>query len=103
MAELTEECFQSHHLDFVGNTSVIQFNHDINNRSEIPAMRTSTGTHPPGSMWTRNPIPAGDLGGFGPGHEFPPPLPGIEGFGPVFGDYVFDHFLVMDKLQVSRL
>lgn len=55
--KLSEECFQSHHLAFVGDWSWIQYN-KTNVRTAVPATRISTGTNPPGSQWTRNPIPA---------------------------------------------
>merc|ERR1719359_2587743 len=48
-----EECFQAHHLAFVGNSTTIRY---TDGRTfEIPAIRTSTGTFPAGSEWTRNP------------------------------------------------
>jgi hypothetical protein len=64
-SNLTEECFQQNHLQFVGNQSWIQFGADGKNRTEIPAVRVSEGTHPTGSQWTKNPIPAcaGYVGG----------------------------------------
>ena len=58
------------------------------NRTTIPAVHVKTGTKPAGSTWTRNPIPAcygDDGGGFMSdcdGPQFPPPIPGIWGFGP---------------------
>merc|ERR1719152_217349 len=87
--DLTEECFQRHHLDFVGDTSWLQRGANESSRTAIPAIRTSTGTFPANSQWTRNPIPAckGPLGGGGgakggdcAGSQFPPPLPGVYGF-----------------------
>merc|ERR1712232_551614 len=54
----------------------------------ILATRTSKGTFPAGSVWTKNPIPAcGQLnGGVGDGEcqappQFDPPLPGLYGYG----------------------
>lgn len=62
----TEECFQQHHLQFVGEESWIQFGNNKANRTAIPAARVSTGTNPSGSQWTKNPIPAcGGLDGGG--------------------------------------
>lgn len=58
----TEECFQRTPLQFVGNTSWIQFSNNKKNRTAIEAVRTSTGTNPAGSQWTRNPIPPCDNG-----------------------------------------
>lgn len=100
-SNLTEECFQLHPLQFVGNTSWIQYSDNTSNRMAIGAVRTSDGTNPPGSQWTRNPIPA--CSGIGGGDngigcaepQFDPPLkdiispnklyapsPGLYGFGP---------------------
>ena len=89
---VTESCFQSHHLTLNGNTSYIQWGANPYARTPIPALRTTSGTFPPKSQWTRNPIPAcaGYLGGVGGGFnckaskgatQFPPPLPGLFGYG----------------------
>lgn len=89
--EATEECFQKMPLEFVGDKQWIQFGDgmDPNNRTEFPATRISKGVLPVGSTWTRNPIPACNdiprLGGHNhncSGPMFPPPAPGIYGFGP---------------------
>jgi len=106
-SELTEECFQQHHLQFVGNQSWIQYGNGTNNRTAIAAYRISEGTNPPGSQWTKNPIPAcgGDVGGAStpfdipflsnchspqfepplqdviPPHPILKPKPGLYGFG----------------------
>jgi len=86
--DLTEECFQRQHLQFVGNTSWLQFVESPENRTEIPAVRISEGTYPQGSQWTRNPIPAcsGVYGGAERKKgcdkpQFQPPTwsPGLEG------------------------
>jgi hypothetical protein len=58
-------------VGFVGDTQWIQFGDDKSNRTAIGAVRTSPEgnnrfkTNPPGSVWTKNPIPAcaGYLGG----------------------------------------
>jgi hypothetical protein len=55
--DLTEECFQQTVLDFVGNSSWVQYL-DGRGRFEIDAVRTREGTWPRGSQWTRVPIPA---------------------------------------------
>ena len=61
---------------------------EIKNRTTIPAVHVRTGTEPAGTMWIRNPIPAcyGQLGGGEmsacDGPQFPPPIPGLFGFGP---------------------
>jgi hypothetical protein len=60
-AELTEECFQAGVLDFVGDKQWFQFGYNRSSRAmygDVPAKRTTTGTYPPASMWTRNPTPA---------------------------------------------
>lgn len=57
-SKATEECFQKTHLKFVGDESWIQFGEDELNRTAIPAVRTSVGTNPAGSQWTKNPIAA---------------------------------------------
>jgi hypothetical protein len=57
-APVTEECFQAHHLAFEGNTTTAHF---VNGTEiEIPAVRTTQGTIPAGSQWTRNPVPTND-------------------------------------------
>ena len=98
--DVTEECFNQRPLRFAGNSQFIEENLS-KKRTEIPAIRTTNGTFPKGSQWTRNPIPAcmtstwdgtgdynnvtargphpyGSGGGdqapcFGP--QFPPPVP----------------------------
>ena len=73
---LTEACFQRNVLAFVGNTTDI-----VGARGEvlytIPAARTTAGTTPAGSEWTRNPIPDQHDPGVPP--NFPPPVPGLAG------------------------
>jgi len=86
--DLTEEMFQRMPLPFVGATQWLQYDGNESSRVEIPAMRTSNGTTPAGSEWTRNPVPAcgGDGGGkfdFAGvciGAQFTPPAPGAKGF-----------------------
>ena len=58
LAGLTEECFQKTPLDFVGEEQWVVYAKDLHSgkRTEILANRTSTGTFPPGSMWTANPL-----------------------------------------------
>lgn len=88
-SELTEECFQQNHLNFVGDQTWLQYGSRAdNNRTAIAATRISEGTNPKGSQWTRMPIPAcsGPFGGSEhmPGcdkPQFEPPLPGLYGFG----------------------
>lgn len=54
-AELTEECFQDTSLDFVGVEQFIIRHHE-EHRTEVVARRTTEGTFPPGSEWTKNPL-----------------------------------------------
>lgn len=78
---------------------------------EIPAMRTDTGTFPPGSQWTRVPIPAcGTTGGgsqypgsgtdqcdhMGIGTQFAPPIDGAYGFNGM-------NWNIIDNVQVPNL
>ena len=57
--DLTEECFTKNTLRFVGNTQWIQSAAPgMSNRTAVPALRTTEGTFPAGSQWTRNTIPA---------------------------------------------
>lgn len=106
--EITEECFQRHHLRFASDQSWIQYGEDVSSRVNISAYRITEGTNPPGSQWTKNPVPAcGDASGgegceqilsdmppgcddhptnatagymcLGPMYE--PPLPGVYGYG----------------------
>jgi len=63
--ELTEACFQQTILPFEGETSWLRWadGHEV----AIPAVRLGEGTHPAGSVWTRNPIPA--CSGMGGGYQ----------------------------------
>jgi len=67
-AELTEECFEKTQLTFVDSTTKLQYIYMhgngsfSNNHTEvtIPALRVSgAAVHPPGSQWSKNPVPAG--------------------------------------------
>jgi hypothetical protein len=53
---LTEKTFQKMPLDFVG-PSILRWGGDKSTQLEFNASRTSTGTIPAGSMWSKNPIP----------------------------------------------
>lgn len=59
---LTEECFQANHLEFVQEKQALV----LNNGSRVPisdkSVYVSEGTSPPGSTWTRIPLPASGLG-----------------------------------------
>jgi len=88
-SELSEACFQSHHLKFADDKTWIQYGADVSNRTAIKAPRLSAGTNPAGSTWKKNPLPAcGDLGGGVGGRtqctyppQFEEPLPGLYGYG----------------------
>jgi len=108
---LTEECFQKTPLKFAGDKQWVQYGEDENNREEFRANRTNKGTFPRGSEWTKNPIPA-CAGGWGgaldkdpdcrKGTQFPPPAPGLKGFGiHVSNPSKYDfNFSIIDKVQV---
>ena len=75
-SDLSEECFQAGHLKFVDSMQqVVNVNGTL--VTQVPARRTSNGTHPAGSQWTRNPIPQEK--NLGPGL---PGLPDVYGRGP---------------------
>eukprot|EP00935_MAST-01C_sp_MAST-1C-sp1_P001043 g1043.t1 len=77
LLEIDEACFARTPLDFVGNSSVIEY-HD-GSRFEIDAIRTTNGTYPPGSMWTRNPVPCFGSGQDIQGNGTQFPLPTLHG------------------------
>jgi len=59
VTQITEECFNEGHLSFSGNTNWVYANmhpwskHDYSQWQEVPAVRTTEGTFPPGSEWTK--------------------------------------------------
>jgi len=58
-SSVSEACFQATPPpQFHGSTQWAQYGSDVNTRKPIQAVRTTWGTFPPGSMWTKNPIPA---------------------------------------------
>jgi len=57
---LTEECFQAGQLDLLGDISYIQTEKDWTYRIAVKTKRTTNGTYPAGSQWTRIPVPACD-------------------------------------------
>ena len=66
----TEACFQANPLRFARNTTtVVKTNGDT---LTIGATRTTAGTHPAGSEWTKNPIPQDES-------YFPAPFAGASG------------------------
>ena len=58
ISDLTEECFQKGHLDFSGDTQLVEYHGDrfSGYKTEFVANRTNEGTFPPGSMWTAIPL-----------------------------------------------
>jgi len=90
-SEITEECFQKTPLKFASNEQWIQVGDDESTKQTFIANRTTEGTIPTGSEWTKNPVPncAGIGGGFfnkdptkcEQGYQFPPHLAGLFGQG----------------------
>jgi len=108
---LTEECFQKTPLKFSGSKQWVQYGEDRNSRVEFEAVRTSEGTFPGGSQWTKNPIPAcnGLDGGFNDpnpctkGTQFNPPGPGLFGFGVLKGSTKRPFaFSIIDKVEIPK-
>jgi len=63
-ANISEECFGQNSLEFYGDTQWIRYPPMVQYDKllklpdfPIEAVRVSEGTHPPGSHWTRNPVP----------------------------------------------
>jgi len=71
ITQITEECFNQGHLYFVGDTNWIYSNiqpydtHDYSKWEEVPAIRTTDGTFPPGSEWTKINVAANKARGWG--------------------------------------
>merc|ERR1712223_591909 len=71
VTQITEECFQQGHLYFAGDTNWIYAdmkpyeNHDYSKWEEVPAIRTTEGTYPPGSEWTKITVEANKAKGWG--------------------------------------
>jgi len=109
---ITEDCFQKTPLKFKGDKQWIQFGEDVATRFQISATRTSTGTTPPGSQWTKNPIPAcrGSDGGYTnptgdcfQGTQFTPPKLGLSGYGAnMFRNDTNFQFSIIDKLIIPK-
>jgi len=58
---VNETCFQNTVLKFAGDKSFIQYSGKIvpgAPRYQIPLVKVTEGTFPPGSEWARNPVPA---------------------------------------------
>ena len=54
---VTEECFQASPLTFHGDSQWVQYG-EGGEKISFLANRTTEGTWPEGSQWTKNPIPA---------------------------------------------
>ena len=112
-AGVTEECFEQTPLDFVGETQWAQWGENQSTRVAFTANRTREGTWPANSHWTKNPVPAcrdptgGELSPSCPdcskagGFQFPPPAPGIYGYGQcLFHPSYMMPFSIVDQVQV---
>jgi len=110
---VTEACFQRGHLEFDGDSSWAQWGPDFKNRTEFQALRTSEGTWPKGSQWTKNPVaPCRNVDGGAlsetndecknnKGFMFDPPAPGLHGFGEYAPGYASTFgFNIVDKVKV---
>lgn len=108
---LTEACFQGTPLEFVGNTSWIQYANDTKSRKAFTAVRTTAGTTPTASQWTKNPVPPcqGADGGLSEAAfydaskhncvpQFGAPVPGILGF----GIHEFPKFVIVDLVKIPE-
>lgn len=96
-----EGCFQKTPLNFVGKMSTIDYTNPLTKDLEIPALDTTEGTSPKGSMWRKNPIPFCVWLTEGPstscplGAQFKPPVKGTPvGYGP------FNDWVLADNVQV---
>jgi len=111
---VTEECFQATHLNFHGDTQWVQYGEN-GAKTYFQANRTREGTWPEGSQWTKNPIPAclNPDGGWTDeqpgcaqsGTQFPPPAPGLAGYGESYVAPGFPQFLftIMDEVEVPQV
>lgn len=83
--DLSEACFQKNVLTYVSDYQTV-IGMDGKPITKINASRTNKGTHPKGSVWTKNPIPQEE--GLAPA-----PVPGAFGRGPF-------HINIMDEVNV---
>jgi len=108
---VTEECFQQTSLRFHGDTQWVQYGEN-GRKVTFLANRTTEGTWPEGSQWTKNPIPAchNPDGGWmeeephcvKDGPQFDPPAPGLLGYGESYLAPGLPQFLftIMDEVEV---
>lgn len=114
--ELTEQCFTQMPLT-LGDKAWIQFHGDRSNRTEFKPLRTTEGTYPAGSQWSRNAIPACGIDGgvlnfgclFTP-PQFTPPADDAYGFwgvhnqgNPSFGWGRVHSLSIVDPLTVPEV
>lgn len=111
---VTEECFQATPLTFHGDSQWVQYG-EGGPKTTFQANRTTEGTWPEGSQWTKNPIPAclNPDGGWmeeqpgcqKSGTQFPPPAPGLAGYGESYVAPGFPQFLftIMDEVEVPQV
>jgi len=115
-AEQTEECFQNHHLEFVGGNSIVEWT--TGEKLKIAALTLSSGTHPANSQWRAIRIPGcgglvlpGNAAAKSSSHDFcsPPLLPtqGIKIPSQFHGDKLnsesYWDFSIKDKVAVPNL
>jgi len=110
-ADLTEACFQKLPLKFESDKQAIQF--DNGTRVYFQGMKTTKGTHPPGSEWMRNPVPSckphGEVSTIPhcpQGTFFEPPVPGVFGRGiyqvtPLYAKMSFD-WSIVDRVVIPK-
>lgn len=91
---LTESCFQANALKFANSSSWI-LNREGEPIKRIQATRTTNGTFPLGSEWTKNPIPS-------EANFFEPPIPGLFGPGPFPESSIMDYVHVPSDLPPGR-
>lgn len=100
--DLTEECFQRTPLKFIGDTQWLQ-NGVSGERLPIKASRTTNGTLPHGSEWTRIPIPSCQEGTnilTCDSLNFDPPVEGAFGESPMSWRMI-DHLQVPQDLAIG--
>lgn len=71
-SKLTEECFQQHPLDFVGQSMLRWGGLEGKTQMFNATYVTGDAVNPPGSMWAKNPLPGGPWGYAKHGATFQP-------------------------------
>ena len=54
--DLTEECFQQNHLDFLDDKQWVVDDAEPDVRKEVDAIRARENAFPPHSQWSKNPV-----------------------------------------------